>query len=186
MKLPSVTSLGLRSLKRINDGGIYITENKNLCYSDTINWTRIVSGSSRQQRRQKLIEIKENQQKEECGEWGLLPWSHRHVRVELMMKQHVCFYSERGPRVWPPLLLWRLLGSWAGSVPVLPEIRQRRNMCFRLHVPDWVSFHKSTENNVNNRKKRFGKLSRLSTHTDRPCSFNIFNIKWCKYTDTKY
>uniref|UniRef100_A0A3P8UVQ1 Receptor protein-tyrosine kinase n=1 Tax=Cynoglossus semilaevis TaxID=244447 RepID=A0A3P8UVQ1_CYNSE len=70
MKLPSVTSLGLRSLKRINDGGIYITENKNLCYSDTINWTRIVSGSSRQQRRQKLIEIKENQQKEECVSEG--------------------------------------------------------------------------------------------------------------------
>uniref|UniRef100_A0A8D3CSA9 Receptor protein-tyrosine kinase n=1 Tax=Scophthalmus maximus TaxID=52904 RepID=A0A8D3CSA9_SCOMX len=43
MRLPSLTSLGLRSLRKINDGDVYITANKKLCYPDTINWTRIIS-----------------------------------------------------------------------------------------------------------------------------------------------
>uniref|UniRef100_A0A671X724 Receptor protein-tyrosine kinase n=1 Tax=Sparus aurata TaxID=8175 RepID=A0A671X724_SPAAU len=50
MKIPSLTSLGLRSLRKINDGGVYITGNKKLCYHDTVNWTRILSSRSRPQR----------------------------------------------------------------------------------------------------------------------------------------
>uniref|UniRef100_A0A8C7RL91 Receptor protein-tyrosine kinase n=1 Tax=Oncorhynchus mykiss TaxID=8022 RepID=A0A8C7RL91_ONCMY len=47
MRIPSLTSLGLRSLRRINDGGVYITGNKKLCYHHTVNWTRLFSSSSR-------------------------------------------------------------------------------------------------------------------------------------------
>ncbi|XP_071758050.1 receptor tyrosine-protein kinase erbB-3a [Centroberyx gerrardi] len=66
MKIPSLTSLGLHSLRRINDGGVYITGNKKLCYHDTVNWTRIFSSSSRPQRRQKHIDVKDNQQQSRC------------------------------------------------------------------------------------------------------------------------
>uniref|UniRef100_A0A3Q1ASB0 Receptor protein-tyrosine kinase n=1 Tax=Amphiprion ocellaris TaxID=80972 RepID=A0A3Q1ASB0_AMPOC len=51
MKIKSLKSLGLRSLRKINDGGVYITGNKKLCYHNTVNWTRILSSSSRPQRR---------------------------------------------------------------------------------------------------------------------------------------
>lgn len=68
-RLPSLTSLGLRSLRKINDGGVYITANKRLCYHDTVNWTRLFSTSSRQQRRHKNIDIKDNRPRNECGEW---------------------------------------------------------------------------------------------------------------------
>uniref|UniRef100_A0A4W5NWC1 receptor protein-tyrosine kinase n=1 Tax=Hucho hucho TaxID=62062 RepID=A0A4W5NWC1_9TELE len=50
MRVPSLTSLGLRSLRRINDGGVYITGNRKLCYHHTVNWTRLFSSSSRPQR----------------------------------------------------------------------------------------------------------------------------------------
>uniref|UniRef100_A0A3Q1C6L6 Receptor protein-tyrosine kinase n=1 Tax=Amphiprion ocellaris TaxID=80972 RepID=A0A3Q1C6L6_AMPOC len=46
MKIKSLKSLGLRSLRKINDGGVYITGNKKLCYHNTVNWTRILSSSS--------------------------------------------------------------------------------------------------------------------------------------------
>ncbi|XP_067443578.1 receptor tyrosine-protein kinase erbB-3a isoform X1 [Thunnus thynnus] len=68
MKIPSLTSLGLRSLRKINDGSVYITGNKKLCYHDTVNWTRIFASSSRPQRqkRQKHIDVKENRPRNEC------------------------------------------------------------------------------------------------------------------------
>lgn len=68
VKIPSLTSLGLRSLRNINDGGVYITGNKRLCYHDTVNWTRLFSSSSRQQRRNKNIDMKDNRPRNECGE----------------------------------------------------------------------------------------------------------------------
>ncbi|XP_050930426.1 receptor tyrosine-protein kinase erbB-3a isoform X3 [Lates calcarifer] len=66
MRIPSLTSLGLRSLRKINDGSVYITGNKNLCYHNTVNWTRILSSSSRPQRRQRHIDIRENRPRNEC------------------------------------------------------------------------------------------------------------------------
>ncbi|KAL6111520.1 erbb3 [Pungitius sinensis] len=66
MKIPSLTSLGLRSLQKINDGGVYITGNKKLCYQSTINWTSILTGSSRPQRRLKNIKIEVNRPPDEC------------------------------------------------------------------------------------------------------------------------
>ncbi|XP_034564833.1 receptor tyrosine-protein kinase erbB-3a isoform X2 [Notolabrus celidotus] len=71
MKIPSLTSLRLRSLKKMNDGGVYITGNKKLCYHDTVNWTRILSSSSsRPQRRQKHIDIKDNRPRTQCVDEG--------------------------------------------------------------------------------------------------------------------
>ncbi|XP_034726500.1 receptor tyrosine-protein kinase erbB-3a isoform X1 [Etheostoma cragini] len=87
MKIPSLTSLGLRSLRKINDGGVYITGNKKLCYHDTVNWTSIMTSSSRPQRRQKHVDLKENKPRNQCvieghvcdplcssdGCWGPMP-----------------------------------------------------------------------------------------------------------------
>ncbi|KAM9859780.1 receptor tyrosine-protein kinase erbB-3a [Aulostomus maculatus] len=70
MKIPSLTSLGLRSLQKINDGSVYIKGNKKLCYHDTVNWTRILSSSSRPQRRQKYIDVKDNRPRNQCVEEG--------------------------------------------------------------------------------------------------------------------
>lgn len=61
----SLTSLGLRSLRRINDGAVYITGNKKLCYLDTINWSRIINSGSRRRQRN---DVKENRPVSECGE----------------------------------------------------------------------------------------------------------------------
>lgn len=68
VKINSLTSLGLRSLQIINDGAVYIKGNKNLCYHDTVNWTRLLG--SRPQKRSKLLDVTDNQKKDECGEWG--------------------------------------------------------------------------------------------------------------------
>lgn len=63
---PSLTSLGLRSLRKINDGAVYITGNKKLCYHDTVNWTRLFNPGP--QRSRQNIEIKDNRPRSECGE----------------------------------------------------------------------------------------------------------------------
>ncbi|KAM4740868.1 receptor tyrosine-protein kinase erbB-3a [Anableps anableps] len=70
MRIKSLTSLGLRSLQKINDGGIYITGNEKLCYYNTVNWTRISSTVSRSQRRQKDLIIKDNRLQEDCVKEG--------------------------------------------------------------------------------------------------------------------
>ncbi|XP_033994848.1 receptor tyrosine-protein kinase erbB-3a [Trematomus bernacchii] len=68
MKIGSLTSLGLRSLQIINDGGVYITGNKQLCYHHTVNWTRILSSGSRL--RNKQIDVKENRPRNQCVSEG--------------------------------------------------------------------------------------------------------------------
>ncbi|XP_028850847.1 receptor tyrosine-protein kinase erbB-3b isoform X2 [Denticeps clupeoides] len=69
MKVPTITSLGLRSLSEISDGSVYIADNMDLCYQHTINWTRIFSGSDLA-RRLKANDIKKNQGLEKCIEEG--------------------------------------------------------------------------------------------------------------------
>uniref|UniRef100_I3K2F2 Receptor protein-tyrosine kinase n=1 Tax=Oreochromis niloticus TaxID=8128 RepID=I3K2F2_ORENI len=44
MCVPTLTSLGLRSLKEISDGSMYISLNSNLCYHHTVNWTQLFRG----------------------------------------------------------------------------------------------------------------------------------------------
>ncbi|XP_072540741.1 receptor tyrosine-protein kinase erbB-3a [Salminus brasiliensis] len=70
MRIPTLKSLGLRSLKKINDGGIYITGNSQLCYHHTVNWTRLFGTGPRAQRQQESLDIKENHLKEECIKEG--------------------------------------------------------------------------------------------------------------------
>ncbi|XP_053338604.1 receptor tyrosine-protein kinase erbB-3b [Clarias gariepinus] len=41
MKVDSLTSLGLHSLREISDGSVYISNNTNLCYQHTIKWQQI-------------------------------------------------------------------------------------------------------------------------------------------------
>ncbi|XP_066520621.1 receptor tyrosine-protein kinase erbB-3a [Hoplias malabaricus] len=66
MRIPTLKSLGLRSLKKIGDGGIYITGNSQLCYHQTINWTRLFESRPRTQRRQKNLDFKENSPEDKC------------------------------------------------------------------------------------------------------------------------
>uniref|UniRef100_A0A8D2ZPY1 Receptor protein-tyrosine kinase n=1 Tax=Scophthalmus maximus TaxID=52904 RepID=A0A8D2ZPY1_SCOMX len=44
MHIPTLTSLGLRSLREISDGSVYISQNLNLCYHHTVNWTQLFRG----------------------------------------------------------------------------------------------------------------------------------------------
>ncbi|XP_059185398.1 receptor tyrosine-protein kinase erbB-3a isoform X2 [Centropristis striata] len=69
MRIRSLTTLGLRSLRKINGGGVYIMGNKNLCYHDTVNWTRIVT-SPPPAPPKKLINIKENKLRSQCVREG--------------------------------------------------------------------------------------------------------------------
>lgn len=60
MKISSLTSLGLHSLHEISDGSVYITQNKNLCYHHTIDWSQIVTGN-------RDNDIKDNKPQIKCG-----------------------------------------------------------------------------------------------------------------------
>ncbi|XP_072308832.1 receptor tyrosine-protein kinase erbB-3a [Eucyclogobius newberryi] len=68
MKIPSLTALGLRSLRRINDGSVYISGNKKLCYHHTMNWGKIFSSNVK--KRLKQIDIKDNCPLETCAVGG--------------------------------------------------------------------------------------------------------------------
>ncbi|XP_053354504.1 receptor tyrosine-protein kinase erbB-3a [Clarias gariepinus] len=68
MRIQTLKSLGLRSLKRISDGSIYIAQNPELCYHNTINWTRLLG--SRAQRKQKALDIRENHSQDDCTREG--------------------------------------------------------------------------------------------------------------------
>ncbi|XP_056131234.1 receptor tyrosine-protein kinase erbB-3b [Lampris incognitus] len=61
MRIPTLTSLGLRSLREISDGSVYISQNTNLCYHHTVNWTRLFRGHKNQ-----LNDIKNNRPLAEC------------------------------------------------------------------------------------------------------------------------
>uniref|UniRef100_A0A674B0M2 Receptor protein-tyrosine kinase n=1 Tax=Salmo trutta TaxID=8032 RepID=A0A674B0M2_SALTR len=41
MRVASITSLGLRSLREISDGNVYLSHNAKLCYHHTVNWTPV-------------------------------------------------------------------------------------------------------------------------------------------------
>lgn len=66
MHVPSITALGLRSLREISDGNVYLSNNANLCYHHTVNGTRLFTGHAT-----RLNDIKDNRPLRECGEAGL-------------------------------------------------------------------------------------------------------------------
>ncbi|XP_023687634.2 receptor tyrosine-protein kinase erbB-3a isoform X1 [Paramormyrops kingsleyae] len=65
MKLPFITSLGLRSLREISAGSIYISGNKKLCYHTTVNWTQLFT-SGHMSQRQAVRDIKKNRPEQDC------------------------------------------------------------------------------------------------------------------------
>ncbi|XP_041954117.1 receptor tyrosine-protein kinase erbB-3b isoform X1 [Alosa sapidissima] len=69
MKVDTLTSLGLHSLREIGDGSVYIKENANLCYHHTVNWTRLFSGG-RLAKRLKANDIKNNKPLDNCTAEG--------------------------------------------------------------------------------------------------------------------
>lgn len=63
MKNLNVTSLGLRSLREVSAGKVYITENRQLCYHHTVNWTLL-------SRRKSDLDIKNNKPRGKCVQEG--------------------------------------------------------------------------------------------------------------------
>ncbi|KAM3617099.1 uncharacterized protein V6R79_002284 [Siganus canaliculatus] len=57
----TLTSLGLRSLREISDGSVYVSQNANLCYHHTVNWTRLFRG-----RRVRVNNLSNNRPLAEC------------------------------------------------------------------------------------------------------------------------
>ncbi|XP_053706397.1 receptor tyrosine-protein kinase erbB-3b isoform X2 [Synchiropus splendidus] len=61
MHVPSLTSLGLRSLREISDGSVYISQNPQLCYLHTVDWQVLFRG-----RRTRLNNVNSNRRLSEC------------------------------------------------------------------------------------------------------------------------
>lgn len=59
----ALVSLGLNSLQKINSGSVAILENKNLCYAQSIDWTRIKKSSEH------ASLLSNNKNETECGEY---------------------------------------------------------------------------------------------------------------------
>lgn len=62
MRIPTLASLGLRSLREISDGSVYISQNARLCYHHTVNWTQLFRG-----RRVRANSLSNNRPPAECG-----------------------------------------------------------------------------------------------------------------------
>ncbi|XP_029450598.1 receptor tyrosine-protein kinase erbB-3 [Rhinatrema bivittatum] len=60
MKNGNVSSLGFQSLREISAGKVYITENQQLCYYHTINWTSLF------RTRKQGVDIKSNRPRRDC------------------------------------------------------------------------------------------------------------------------
>ena len=63
LKQQGITSLQFQSLKEISAGNIYITDNSNLCYYHTINWTTLFSTVNQR------IVIRDNRKAENCSKY---------------------------------------------------------------------------------------------------------------------
>uniref|UniRef100_A0A8C2Y644 receptor protein-tyrosine kinase n=1 Tax=Coturnix japonica TaxID=93934 RepID=A0A8C2Y644_COTJA len=63
MKNDNVTSLGLRSLREVSAGRVYITENRRLCYLHTVQWAAL-------SRRRSDLDIRNNKPRGKCQQEG--------------------------------------------------------------------------------------------------------------------
>ncbi|KAF0036282.1 hypothetical protein F2P81_011594 [Scophthalmus maximus] len=75
MHIPTLTSLGLRSLREISDGSVYISQNLNLCYHHTVNWTQLFRG-----RKVRVDNLSNNRPLAECE----LPGNLRGLMVSVL------------------------------------------------------------------------------------------------------
>lgn len=119
MHIPALTSLGLRSLREISDGSVYISQNANLCYHHTVNWTQLFRGS-----RVQVNNLSNNKLLVACGEFGMLCIKYRNLKqnkkaadlflVHNMMNYvHLQSCAETGTRL---LLRWQILMLSCGFV----------------------------------------------------------------------
>lgn len=145
MHIPTLTSLGLRSLQEISDGSVYISQNVKLCYHHTVNWTQLFRGRS-----VRVNNLSNNKPRAECGEassgsqgietklyiinekWICLRNISAADNWDLMLILPWCVCSCRRPRVWPAVFRLRLLGPGAWPVCLLQELQQRWHMCEQL------------------------------------------------------
>jgi len=70
LKQQGITSLQFQSLKEISAGNIYITDNSNLCYYHTINWTTLFSTANQR------IVIRDNRKAENCSKYQTIKPRH--------------------------------------------------------------------------------------------------------------
>ncbi|XP_032938995.1 receptor tyrosine-protein kinase erbB-3 [Catharus ustulatus] len=63
MKNENVTSLGLRSLREVSAGRVYITENRRLCFLHTVHWARL-------SRSRADLDIRNNRPRSKCQQEG--------------------------------------------------------------------------------------------------------------------
>ncbi|KAL1020893.1 hypothetical protein UPYG_G00006070 [Umbra pygmaea] len=61
----SITSLGLRSLREISDGTVFLSDNANLCYLNNTKFTLLLKGRSAH-----FTEIKNNKDEKDCEQEG--------------------------------------------------------------------------------------------------------------------
>ncbi|OCT63766.1 hypothetical protein XELAEV_18044862mg [Xenopus laevis] len=66
LKQQSLNSLQFQSLKEISAGNVYITDNPNLCYYHTVNWTSLFRTSNQR------TTIRENKKSENCTAEGMV------------------------------------------------------------------------------------------------------------------
>uniref|UniRef100_A0A6I8SHJ1 Receptor protein-tyrosine kinase n=1 Tax=Xenopus tropicalis TaxID=8364 RepID=A0A6I8SHJ1_XENTR len=66
LKQQSLNSLQFQSLKEISAGNVYITDNRNLCYYHTVNWTSLFRTSNQR------TTIRENKKPENCTAEGMV------------------------------------------------------------------------------------------------------------------
>ncbi|MCL4143179.1 UNVERIFIED_CONTAM: hypothetical protein GTU68_019816, partial [Idotea baltica] len=64
----SLKSLGLRSLKRIRSGSVYILENSNLCFGDSIEWRELIKGDDPKSQ----LLMQNNRKSESCKDDGFV------------------------------------------------------------------------------------------------------------------
>lgn len=132
MKVDSLTSLGLRSLREISEGSVYISNNTNLCYQHTLKWQQIFTGSQIKRRRN-WNDIKFNRPASQCGKMNDILNCFSACTVHTVMSQiHVmrciqhdflpvcmCAYRGWGSCVWSAVFELRLLGPRTWSVSFL-------------------------------------------------------------------
>lgn len=91
MRIPTLTSLGLRSLREISDGSVYISQNANLCYHHTVNWSQLFRG-----RRVRVNNLNNNRPLTECGEAKILFYNPNGLKKQCHIFLSVSYYICNG------------------------------------------------------------------------------------------
>lgn len=90
LKQQGISSLQLQSLKEISAGNVHIAENSQLCYYNTVNWTRLFRAAN-----QKVL-VRNNQSPQKCSKFILKPSQTSKstctkAKVEVNQNSLLCF-----------------------------------------------------------------------------------------------